>query len=78
MSTSAKISDFFSKSTTRNNNSNNEDEQEEEVKEVPEVPDLQFRPCDKFVFPKKKLGSRYRSCQHKWFADYQWLHYDKK
>lgn len=77
MSTGTKISDFFSKSITRHNNSNIEDEQEE-VKEVPELSDLQFRPCDKFVFPKKKFGSRYRSCQHKWFVDYQWLHYDKK
>ena len=31
--------------------------------EVPEAPELH---------------ARYRSYQHKWFLDYQWLHYDEK
>ena len=30
-----------------------------------------------FVFPKTKFGSRNpRSCQHNWFDNYSWLHYD--
>ena len=35
-----------------------------------------YHPPKNFVFPKTKFGSRYRSCQYKWFNDYTWLHYD--
>ncbi len=35
-----------------------------------------FHPDKKFVFPKKKYGSRLRSCQAHWFEDYPFLHYD--
>ncbi|XP_066910497.1 zinc finger MYM-type protein 1-like [Clytia hemisphaerica] len=39
--------------------------------------DKPFHPPKHFVFPKKKCGSRERSCQHAWFETYDWLHYDE-
>ena len=29
-----------------------------------------------FLFPKTKFRSRNRFCQHNWFDNYLWLHYD--
>lgn len=37
----------------------------------------QFIPPANFLFPKTKVGTRTRSCQHQWFTKFQWLHYDK-
>ena len=39
--------------------------------------DEAFHPPKHFSFPKKKSGSRERSCQHSWFETYKWLHYDE-
>ena len=35
-----------------------------------------FRPEKSFEFPKSKFGNRDRRCQHQWFQDFKWLHYD--
>ena len=37
-----------------------------------------FHPPNSFVFPKRKVGKQLRACQHKWFIDFPWLHYDQK
>ena len=36
----------------------------------------QFIPQRNFKFPEKKFGKFSRSCQHQWFLDFPWLHYD--
>ena len=38
----------------------------------------QYRPPKSFIFPKTTFGNRERRCQHQWFEDYNWLHYDEK
>ena len=37
---------------------------------------VQFRPDKSFKFPKTTIGNRDRGCQHQWFEDFKWLHYD--
>ena len=37
---------------------------------------VQFRPDKSFKFPKTTIGNRNRRCQHQWFEDFKWLHYD--
>ena len=37
-----------------------------------------FHPPKDFVFPKTRFGNRDRSCQHNWFEDFTWLHYDER
>ena len=36
-----------------------------------------FRPDDSYVFPKKTVGKKQRSCQSSWFKKFSWLHYDQ-
>ena len=40
--------------------------------------DKPFHPTREYVFPKSSIGKRDRSCQHNWFKDYPWLHYDER
>ena len=41
------------------------------------LPEKFDHPSKDFVFPKTKFGSRNTgSCQHIWFDNYPWLHYD--
>ncbi|MEM6831947.1 MAG: DUF4371 domain-containing protein [Bacteroidota bacterium] len=42
------------------------------------LPEKPYHPPKDFIFPKSKFGARSRSCQHKWFKTYQWLHYDSE
>ena len=42
------------------------------------LPEKSYHPSKDFVFPKTKFGSRNRPCQHNWFDNYPWLHYDIK
>ena len=35
-----------------------------------------FRPNENFKFPGTKIGERRRRCQHQWFDDFKWLHYN--
>ena len=35
-----------------------------------------FHSSVSFAFPKRKFGSRYRSCQSQWFQEFTFLHYD--
>ena len=37
---------------------------------------VQFRPDKWLKFPKTTIGNRDRRCQHQWFEDFNWLHYD--
>ena len=39
---------------------------------------LPYRPPKSFTFPKTKIGDRSRSCQHQWFDEFPWLHYDTR
>ena len=39
---------------------------------------MQYRPSDKFDFPKTKAGGQERKCQSQWFQKFPWLHYNKK
>ena len=38
--------------------------------------DKPFRPPSSFKFPTRRYGARDRSCQHSWFKDFDFLHYD--
>ena len=38
--------------------------------------DKPFHPGKNFSFPKRKFGSRNRSCQSKWFENFPFLHYN--
>ena len=38
--------------------------------------DKPFRPPSSFKFPTRRYGERDRSCQHSWFKDFNFLHYD--
>ena len=38
----------------------------------------QYRPQDSFQFPKRLIGNRERRCQHQWFKEFKWLHYNVK
>ena len=38
--------------------------------------EIPHHPPKSFVFPKTKTGLRTRSCQHQWFDQFRWLHYD--
>ena len=38
----------------------------------------QYRHDNKFQFPKSTIRKRERCCQHQWFEDFKWLHYDIK
>ena len=38
--------------------------------------DKPFHPPSSFRFPTRKYGSRDRSCQHSWFNEFDFLHYD--
>ena len=41
------------------------------------LPEKPHHPSKDFMFPKTKFGSRNpRFCQHNWFDNYPWLHYD--
>ena len=40
--------------------------------------DKPFHPTKDYVFPKSRFGNRDRSCQHHWFKDFSWLHYDER
>ena len=44
--------------------------------DVPPVRELPYRPSKSFIFPKTKVGERNRSCQHQWFEQFPWMHYD--
>ena len=35
-----------------------------------------FCPPSSFKFPTRRYGARDRSCQHSWFKDFDFLHYD--
>ena len=37
---------------------------------------VQFHPDKSFKFPKTTIRNRNRRCQHQWFEDFKWLHYD--
>ena len=37
---------------------------------------VQFIPDKQFKFPWTDYGERSRRCQHNWFEDFNWLHYD--
>ena len=37
-----------------------------------------FHPTKDYIFPKSRFGNRDRSCQHQWFNDFPWLHYDER
>ena len=37
---------------------------------------VKFRPDKSFKFPKTTIGNRDCRCQHQWFKDFKWLHYD--
>ena len=37
---------------------------------------VQFIPDKQFKFPWTDYGERSRRCQHNWFEDFDWLHYD--
>jgi len=39
---------------------------------------IQFRPDKDYEFPRSTFGKRERRCQHQWFQDFSWLHYDAK
>lgn len=38
--------------------------------------DKPFHPPSSFRFPTRKYGLRDRSCQHSWFSEFDFLHYD--
>ena len=38
----------------------------------------QFHPNDDYIFPKKTVGKKQRSCQSSWFKKFSWLHYDQR
>ena len=38
----------------------------------------QYHPSARFYFPKTLIGNRERHCQHQWFYNFNWLHYDVK
>ena len=38
--------------------------------------DKPFHPSSSFKFPTRKYGSRDRCCQHSWFSEFDFLHYD--
>ena len=40
--------------------------------------DKPFHPTKDFIFPKTKIGNRDRACQHQWFENFPWLHYDER
>ena len=41
------------------------------------LPETFYHPSKDFVFPETKFGSRNpQFCQHNWFDNYLWLHYD--
>ena len=40
--------------------------------------DSAFHPPKSFTFPKQQTGKQFRSCQHNWFYDFPWLHYDQQ
>ena len=46
------------------------------LSDVPPVRELPYRPSKSFIFPKTKVWERNRSCQHQWFEQIPWLHYD--
>ena len=46
------------------------------VQNIVNIPNSVHHPKKCFVFPKTKSGKRERSCQHIWFENFRWLHYD--
>ena len=49
-----------------------------EIRRNTNLPTNRYCPPKDFLFPKTTFGTRNRSCQHKWFETYPWLHYDIK
>lgn len=78
---SKKLTDFFSKKSSDGCNANKElDAVLPTCSRPPSKTfagsELQYRPQENFDFPKTVSGKQQRSCQHKWFSDFPWLHYD--
>ena len=42
----------------------------------PIIPNKRFKPDKSYSFPSTLFGEKSRSCQGKWFEEYQWLHFD--
>ena len=38
----------------------------------------QYCPQESFQFPKSLIGKRELRCQHQWFNQFKWLHYDAR
>lgn len=74
-----------------NNNSNNNTDNIERVSKntktksnISQLPteenafEKPFHPSSSFLFPKTAFGKQNRSCQSRWFTDYNWLDYNEK
>ena len=65
-----------------NEASNNKEEQvplgENVTKQFPKIEDTPNQPNSTFIFKKREIGGFKRNFNHKWFAEYKWLHYCEK
>ena len=72
---SKKLTDFFSKTTSSSPSEiQREQKQEQENNEI--VIAEKYHAPENFAFPKSVVGKQQRSCQHHWFKNFTWLHYD--
>ena len=72
---SKKLTDCFSKTTSSSPpERQQEQKQEQENNEI--VIAEKYYPSENFALPKSVVGKQQRSCQHHWFKEFTWLHYD--
>ena len=76
------INDLTNDLNTSTDNVNTEDNVacgqnvDKQTSVIIDFPNTQYRQKADFRFPKRIIGNRERPCQHQWFDEFKWFHYD--